>query len=264
MENKIVKQEPNPIALINMAMEKGLDIEKLSKLFDLQERWEKRESEKAFYDAFANFQRKCPKIKKLKNVKYQLKEGGYVNYNYAPLSEIVEQIKEPLATNGLSYRFEFVEVDKLITCTCIVSHSGGYFRETKMSGFKDDSGKKNLIQQAASTHTYLQRYTLIGALGISSAEDDIDGRQKITKENAKTKEEQLVILAKWKKQFDSLKTPTEIKLNSENYLKEAEKEGCLMEELKNYVHYIYQKLKKEVVKNNSKEVKDDKLKFDMP
>ena len=251
MENQLAKNEQNPIALINLALDKGLDIDKLSKLFDLQERWEKKESEKAFFSAFANFQRTCPKIKKSKKVNFSLKDGGFVNYSYAPLSEITEQIKEPLSSNGLSYRWEFKDEKDLIICTCIVSHLDGHSKESIMSSGKDDSGKKNQIQQSASTHTYLQRYTLIGALGLSSADDDIDGRsQSIAPKKNKTKEEKQKVLETWKKAFDLLKTPTEIKLSSPNYLKEAEKDDCPMEELKAYVHSLYAIRKKEVVKNN--------------
>jgi len=39
----------------------------------------------------------------------------------------------------------------------------------------DKSGGKNDIQAIASSVTYLRRYTLTGALGISTCEDDNDG-----------------------------------------------------------------------------------------
>jgi hypothetical protein len=44
-----------------------------------------------------------------------------------------------------------------------------------MEGGLDNSGAKNDIQQKGSTHTYLQRYTLIGVLGLSTSDDDKDG-----------------------------------------------------------------------------------------
>ena len=134
-----------------------------------------------------------------------------------------------------------------------------------MSAGKDDSGQKNQIQQTASTHTYLQRYTLIGALGLSSADEDIDGRGQQTSKPApkvKSKEEQTKILETWKKAFYELKTPTEIKLNFPDYLKNAEKDGCPMEELKAYVHSIYAIKKKEVIKNNK--VSGEQTKIELP
>jgi hypothetical protein len=44
-----------------------------------------------------------------------------------------------------------------------------------MSAPADKSGGKNDIQAMASTVTYLRRYTLTGALGITTGNDDNDG-----------------------------------------------------------------------------------------
>ncbi|WP_080398455.1 ERF family protein [Burkholderia pseudomallei] len=51
----------------------------------------------------------------------------------------------------------------------------GHSKMVTMSGAPDNSGKKNAIQQAASTITYLQRYTLLAATGMSTKDDDDDG-----------------------------------------------------------------------------------------
>ena len=40
-----------------------------------------------------------------------------------------------------------------------------------MSGPLDESGQKNALQQAGSSVTYLQRYTLLAATGMSTSED---------------------------------------------------------------------------------------------
>src|SRR5690606_13579685 len=47
--------------------------------------------------------------------------------------------------------------------------------ENSLAGPADNSGSKNAIQAIGSTLTYLQRYTLIQALGLAAADDD-DGR----------------------------------------------------------------------------------------
>ena len=53
--------------------------------------------------------------------------------------------------------------------TCVLSHRDGHFEETTLTAGRDDSGKKNAIQQVGSTITYLQRYTLKAALGLAAA-----------------------------------------------------------------------------------------------
>lgn len=78
---------------------------------------------------------------------------------------------------GLSYRWEIADKEKLIECTCIVSHVEGHSERTTMTAEHDGSGNKNAIQQRGSSITYLQRYTLIGSLGVTTADEDADGVQ---------------------------------------------------------------------------------------
>ena len=94
---------------------------------------------------------------------------------YAPLSDIAEQIRGTLKECGLTYRFEQDHQER-IKVTCVVTHVDGHSERTEMSGGADGSGSKNGIQAIGSTVTYLQRYTLIGALGITTADTDMDGR----------------------------------------------------------------------------------------
>ena len=47
------KQEPTPMSILAKAVEMGADVDKLTKLMDLQERWERNEAKKAFDAALA-------------------------------------------------------------------------------------------------------------------------------------------------------------------------------------------------------------------
>ena len=164
--NAPVVSQLNPMSLMQVAVESNADIDKLEKLMALQERWEAGNAKKSFYSALADFQRNCPDIKKMKK--------GH-NYMYAPLGDIVAQIKGLLADCGLSIRFE-QDHSNGITVTCVVSHKDGHSERTTMTGGADTSGSKNSIQAVGSTVTYLQRYTMTGALGITTADADIDAR----------------------------------------------------------------------------------------
>lgn len=157
----------DPGQLIALAVQQGADIDKLEKLMELQERWEANEARKAFFDAFATFQSIAPVIRKRK-------EGH--KYKYAPLGDIAEQIRSALEQCQLSYRFEINSEAELITVSCIISHRLGHQEKTTMSGEPDTSGSKNTIQSHGSTVQYLQRYTLVGGLGLTTADEDIDGR----------------------------------------------------------------------------------------
>lgn len=165
----------SPTNLIAQAIEKGIDVETMSKLMDLQERWEANQARKAFFEAFTEFQSKCPDIRKGKDVDFSTKDGGKVKYNYAPLADITRQISKTLKECSLSYRWE-IQDEKEIKVTCLVSHVNGHTERTTMQASPDLTGAKNAIQARGSAIEYLKRYTLIGALGISTADSDIDGR----------------------------------------------------------------------------------------
>lgn len=160
-----------PSNLIAQAIEKGADIQTLEKLMALQERWEATQARKLFFSALSEFQKKVPVLKKTKLVSFK-----DVKYKYAPLSEITKQIQVLLGQCGLTYRWEIKEDAANITVTCIITHNAGHTESTSMSSLADKSGSKNDIQARGSTITYLERYTLLGALGISSADTDLDGR----------------------------------------------------------------------------------------
>lgn len=164
--NQVVPSQPDPMMMVQTAIEKGMDVEALTRLMDLQERWEANTAKKEYFQAFNHFQSILPTIKKTKE--------GY-GYKYAPLGDIAEQIKPMLKECDLSYRFEQDHSDG-IKVTCIVNHVSGHSERTTMRGQPDHSGKKNEVQAISSTVTYLQRYTLTSALGITTADEDIDGR----------------------------------------------------------------------------------------
>lgn len=174
MTDEIIK--PNtPTELIASAIEKGLGVEELERLMAMQERWEQRQAQKAFFESFGNFQSECPDLRKNKQVKFQTKTGD-ADYHYAPLSDIARQINPILKKYDLSYRWEIVDDEKTIKVTCLISHNAGHTERTTMSASPDVTGSKNAIQSRGSAIEYLKRYTLIGALGLSTADSDIDGR----------------------------------------------------------------------------------------
>lgn len=166
----------SPQGLISQALAQNQSIETLERLMALQERWEANQAKTAFLKAMSGFQSECPEIIKTKKVNYPSKSGGNnVKYDYAPLGKITKIIQPLLLKYELSYRWEFEENDK-IKCACIVSHSAGHSITNTMTATKDTTGNKNDIQSIGSTRTYLQRYTLSAALGLSTIDEDNDGQ----------------------------------------------------------------------------------------
>ncbi len=163
--------------LLSLAIQQGANIETLEKLMALQERYQANKARASFFDALSRFQQVCPSIVKEKKVLYKT-DKGQTSYNFAPLSLIVEKIKAPLSECGLTYRWEIKDLGDKLEVTCIITHREGHSEKTTMSASADSSGGKNAIQARGSSITYLERYTLTGALGISSGEADQDGHMK--------------------------------------------------------------------------------------
>lgn len=176
MENSIVKQEQaTPDQLLQMAVDKNLDVDKLGKLLELKSKWEAEQNRKFFFQSLGLFQSKAPDIRKSKKVMFETKTGGKTEYNYAPLDAIVRQIKDLCRECELTYRWEIQDSKEELSVTCIVTHSSGHSESTTMSSMPDTSGAKNPIQARGSAIEYLKRYTLIGALGLSTTDSDVDG-----------------------------------------------------------------------------------------
>lgn len=207
-EIAVQQQHPTPSTLLEKAIEKGVDMAQLKELMDLQERWEKKEAKKKFFEALSIFQSKVPVLNKNKTANIKSDKGSF-SYKYSDLGNIGNKIKTVLLECGLSYRWEFKEEAGKMQVTCLLSHKDGHTETTTMEGSLDNSGSKNAIQQKGSTHTYLQRYTLIGALGLTTADADNDGKShSVTEEEKGLSEEE--VLDKWKQVISETKTEIEL------------------------------------------------------
>lgn len=164
----------SPQSLISQALAQQVPIETLERLMDLAERWDAKQAKSAFLKAMNQFQSEVPEILKSKQ--------GH-NNKFAPLPKITKTIQPALEKCGLSFRWKFEDVEGQIKCSCVVSHIAGHSETDTMTAGKDSSGNKSEIHAIGSTRTYLQRYTLIGALGLSTADQDTDAQTDKKKED---------------------------------------------------------------------------------
>jgi len=165
-----------PMDLIQQASGAGASIEKMEQLFTLQLRWEENESKKAYHRAVAAFKSETINIVKDKKVGYTNKDGTFTGYTHATLGNIVQTIIPIMGKHGLSHSWN-VEQAGNISVTCRLAHELGHSTSVTMEAGKDDSGKKNAIQQVASTITYLERYTLLAITGLATADQDDDAKE---------------------------------------------------------------------------------------
>lgn len=169
-------QAMTPMEMVGRALEMGVSAEILKQMMDLRDREEARNAKLAFTRAVAAAKAELKPIIKNREVDFTPQGKPRVNYRHEDLAGIDEQITPVLSKHGLSYRYESENgIDKPITVTCVLEHVDGHSTRTPLSAGADTSGSKNSLQGIASAVTYLQRYTLKLALGLSVSHDD-DGK----------------------------------------------------------------------------------------
>lgn len=164
-------QPVTPMEMIQTALSNGSGVEVVEKLMALQERWEASRARRAFDAAIAEARAEIPPIVKDATVDFTTAKGR-TNYKHETLSGIANAVDPILARHGLSYRFRSRQEGQQLYVTCIIAHRDGYSEETTLCGPPDQSGNKNSYQAVGSAATYLQRYTLKLALGLSASNDD--------------------------------------------------------------------------------------------
>lgn len=180
-------EEPTGAALIRVAIERGTSLDQLEKLMALQERWEANEARKAFVVAMAACKADLPAtVSKDHQVDFPMKDDGggkgRVQYRHTTLANLVGEVLPVLARHGLSHGYETHQDENgRITVSCRLQHVMGHSEIVTLAAYPDESGRKNKIQAIGSTVTYLQRYTLMAALGIASSDDDDAGAGARTK-----------------------------------------------------------------------------------
>ncbi len=165
---------PSPLmGIIAAASTDGnVDADKLMKLLEADERYEKRQAKKAFVVSMASFKADPPKILKDKNVSYPTKTGS-TTFNHATLGNVVETIGQALTTHGLTASWQTDYTEKgAVEVTCNITHILGHSESCRLQSAPDGSGGKNSIQAIGSAVTYLQRYTLLALCGLATYEDD--------------------------------------------------------------------------------------------
>lgn len=155
-----------PMEMLNAAITRGDSLDKLERLMDLNDRWEKSQAKKAFIEAKAAFKASAPAIAKDKtNTQYKSK--------YASIGNVVNTVNEALSKHGLDADWQFDQSDG-IRVTCTLTHIAGHSESVSLVGNPDASGAKNPLQQIKSTLTYLKLATFEAVTGIATTEGNLD------------------------------------------------------------------------------------------
>lgn len=150
-----------------VALDPNVDVEKMVKILDMQERVLDKQAEFEFNQAMSKAMAEIPSFEKGK-------EGH--NFKYATFESINKKVKPIIAKHKLFITFmtDF-QSDNHVMITAKITHESGHSQETSMRFPFDASGSKNTIQATGSAISYGKRYTMNALLNITTHDEDDDG-----------------------------------------------------------------------------------------
>jgi len=160
------------------------------------------ESIKEISTALNKFQNEVEKIKKEA-------KNPFFKSNYASLANILDVIRDPLTTNGLSFiqmpQFDGT-LNKNVLTTRLMHVSGEYFEgDYELNPTKQDP------QSVGSAITYARRYALSSILGLNIDDDD-DGNAASGKNTIEALKAELETLKKENEMLKSIKSSLVVEL----------------------------------------------------
>lgn len=161
--------EPDAVTMFErLAKDPAVDVDKLQRLIDMQERIMRRQAEAAYNADFSVMQPEIPVI---------IEKGKTDKGTFAELEDIVEVVRPILAKHGfaLTHKTEWPE-KATVRVIGILTHRDGHRETSEFIAGADQSGSKNAIQALGSSVSYGRRYTTKDLLCIVTRGEDNDGK----------------------------------------------------------------------------------------
>lgn len=167
------------------ALNPNVDIDKMERLLEMQERIIARNAKAAYIAAFKEMKPKLPVIDRKGRIEVRKKDAqgertGAVQQStaFARWEDIDEAITPILHDHGfvLSFRTESAADGKIVV-TAVLSHEEGHEETTSLPPLPfDTTGSKNNVQAMGSSLSYGKRYAAILLLNIRTKGEDDDGK----------------------------------------------------------------------------------------
>lgn len=179
-QQQVSVQDSGILTLIEkLAINDQVDVSKLEKLLDMQERIFNKSAEIEFNSALANVQSDLPVIKESGKIIV----NNEVRSTYAKIEDIIEASAPILKANGFGLSFKINNEHDMVAIKGILVHKGGHREETVIKMPTDRTGSKNAVQSIGSTIKYGKRYVMCALLNIAThddPDDDGNGSQTIS------------------------------------------------------------------------------------
>ncbi len=184
-ENAVVQAQETPSSLLEViaraARDPSVDIDKLERLLEMQERVQARNARAAYIAAKIALIPSLPSIDQRGHIIIRDKDKPNIikqDTPFARFEDIHEAVMPVLTAHGfdLSYR-NGMAPDGKVRVTTILAHIDGHSEETYFDLPHDSSGSKNAVQAIGSSTSYGKRYGTISILNLRVSGEDDDGEK---------------------------------------------------------------------------------------
>lgn len=168
-----ISQETSAVLAMveKLAQSPDVDVAKLEKMLDMQERILNRNAMVSFNSAMAEMQSDIPTIEKSGAIVV----NGQERSRYARFEDIMRVVKPVMQRHGFAVSFRTQTGEGFVKITGVLMHKDGHREETDMQLPIDNSGSKNTVQAIGSSTAYGKRYVLCALLNIATGDEDDDG-----------------------------------------------------------------------------------------
>ena len=161
--------------LLARAVDQGVSVEMMERLVALKERVDAADARRAFFEALAAAQEAMPEVPKSRTAQIATRSGASYSYRYAALEDITRTIRPVLRAHGLSYAWDVAQGEGGLVVTCVLRHVDGHEERASFPVPVDTSARMSDAQKNGAALTYGRRQSLIAVLGLTTADDDVDG-----------------------------------------------------------------------------------------
>lgn len=191
-------------AIMQLATNPAIDVDRIDKLIQLQERMEDRQAIREFTQALVKMQSNLPRVKRDGTLQYPMNksdpdgEQRFISH-FAKWETIHAAIMPVLTDHGFSLTFKIkprTQDGGGLGVSAVLRHVGGHVEEGDPFPVPlDTSGGKNNLQGYGSSLSYGKKYAAYAALNIAT-EDDNDARDSTSPPVTESQAETLTKLCK--------------------------------------------------------------------
>jgi hypothetical protein len=165
-------QPIDPLALVERAIEKGVDVAQLQGLVDLARQMKQDAAAEQFALALASYQAEVPTVFKRRTAKIKTSGGGEYSYGFASYDDVMRVAGPVLAKHKIAVSFSTEQVQNMLKVVCRI-RVGTHFEDHPFT-VPIPAMSVNDTQKFGAALAYAKRYAFCAATNTVVTDEDTD------------------------------------------------------------------------------------------